>query len=184
MANKIEYGIKNVHYALMKEEGGVITYDKPKRVKGARKVKLTAEGDRLDIDADDMIYYSDEANAGYKGDIEFVNVDDDVEVDIFGAIKDEHGGIIENTSAKIKPIALLFEFDGDKSKTRYLLYNVKLGRASVESETSGKSKKIKFKNMPLTATAHPETYNIKFKCREGHPKYDTFFDAVVEIEKQ
>ena len=75
MANKIKYGLKNVHYAVITEdEDGSITYGTPKRIPGAVNLTLEPQGEQAEFYADDMRYFSAFANSGYSGSLEVPRV--------------------------------------------------------------------------------------------------------------
>ena len=44
MANKVKYGLKNVHYAVITENNGETTYDTPKPIPGAVNLTLSPRG--------------------------------------------------------------------------------------------------------------------------------------------
>ena len=64
--NKIKYGLSNVHYATITESDGVITYGKPKAIKGAVNLSLNAEGESDSFYADDIDYFNWSTNDGYS----------------------------------------------------------------------------------------------------------------------
>lgn len=56
-ANKVKFGLKNVHYAMLTEEGEEVTYGTPVRIPGAVNLSMDAQGDTSTFYADDMAYY-------------------------------------------------------------------------------------------------------------------------------
>ena len=59
MSNKIKFGLKNVHYAVVTETDGEITYDTPKPIRGAVNLTLDAAGESVQFYADDSVYYEE-----------------------------------------------------------------------------------------------------------------------------
>lgn len=178
--NKVKYGLRNTHYAVITEsEDGNITYAKPKRIPGAVSIKLSPEGDELEFWADDGLYYGEKNNAGYKGDLEVALIADEFLKEVLDMKEDAQGLMVENADAKPKKIALIFEFSGDAKQTRHILYNVTVARPNVEGKTTSKKKEPQTETLSFTATAHPKTRDIKAYCLEGSSKYDAWYNEVV-----
>ena len=69
--NKVRYGLKNVHYALLSSsEDGTVSYGKPVVWPGAVSIKFSAQGSQEPFYADDIKYYVTSSNTGYNGDLE------------------------------------------------------------------------------------------------------------------
>lgn len=120
-ANKVKFGLKNVHYApLTVGEGGEITFGTPVPIPGAVSLSMDAQGDQSTFYADDMAYYVTSANDGYKGTLEIALIPDSYRKDVLGETEDETDKVlVENVSAEPKPHALLFEFAGDQKAVRH-----------------------------------------------------------------
>jgi len=178
MANKVKFGLKNVHYAVVTETNGVITYDTPKPIRGAVNLTLDAAGESVQFYADDMVYYEENTNNGYEGSLEMALIPDDFRKDVLGEIEDANGALIENKDAKAKHFALMFEFDGDAKKTRHVLYYVLASRPSVSGSTRTNTKEPQTETLNITARPAPDTGDVKAKVPQGSDAYDTFFDEV------
>lgn len=182
--NKIRYGLKNVHYAkITKSDAGVITYEKPKPYKGAVSLTLDAEtGDATKFYADDEIYYQGAGpNNGYAGTLEMASGDakDEFDCDVMGFTKDVHGNIVENSEAEPEPFALLWQFAGDKSATKYVAYNCLATRASISGSTKEDTISPSTDSYSLTVSPAEDTHDVQLKCPKDSNDYETFFDAVV-----
>ena len=178
MANKVKFGLKNVHYAVITETGSGITYDEPKSIPGAVNLTLDAAGESVQFYADDMVYYEENTNDGYTGSLEMALIPDDFRVDVLGDKLDTNGALIENKDAKAKHFALLFEFDGDAKKTRHVLYYVLASRPSVSGSTRTNTKEPQTETMNITARPAPYTGDVKAKVLQDSAAYGTFFDSV------
>src|SRR5690554_3917595 len=178
MSNKIKFGLKNVHYAVITEADGVITYDTPKSIPGAVNLTLDAAGESVQFYADDSVYYEENTNDGYTGSLEMALIPDEFRVDVLGDELDANGALIENKDAKAKHFALLFESDGDKEKTRHVLYYVLASRPNVSGSTKTNTKEPQTETMNITARPAPDTGDVKAKVPQGSDAYDTFFDEV------
>lgn len=67
--DKVKFGIKNVHYALLTDET-TPTFETPVAIPGAVSLSLEANGDSSSFHADDMQYFVTIVNNGYTGDLE------------------------------------------------------------------------------------------------------------------
>lgn len=146
--NKIKYGLKNCYYALVTETQdsttGVwtSTYGTPKRLPGAVSLSLTPQGNEVSkFYADDTVYATTETNnEGYEGELVLADLPNSAREDIFGNSLDATDKTLAEAAEDIsKKIALLFQIAGDKKNTRHVLYNVRLGRPSLSSETKSDS---------------------------------------------
>lgn len=71
----------------------------------------------------------------------------------------------ENANVQPKEFALLFEFDGDTSATRYVFYNCKMTRPSVEGETTTDSIEVKTVTANITASPRADG-KVKASCED------------------
>lgn len=179
MSNKIKFGLKNVHYAVVTEAGGEVEYGTPKRIPGAVNLTLDAAGESVQFYADDMVYYEENTNDGYTGSLEIALIPDDFRKDVLGEMEDANGALIENKDAKAKHFALLFEFDGDAKKTRHVLYYVLASRPSVSGSTRTNTKEPQTETLNITARPAPDTGDVKAKVPQSDtPAYNDFYTAV------
>ncbi len=136
MANKVKYGLNNVYYAVQNEaDDGTVTYEKPVRWPGAVNLSLDAQGDVNNFYADDSVYFKSVSNNGYEGDLESALIPDSFRTDVLGEVMSSTGIMSETTDTHMTYFALLFEFNGDKSKTRHCLYNCAATRPEIASQT-------------------------------------------------
>lgn len=182
--NKIKYGLKKVHYAVQTEtvtEGvTTLSYGTFKPVPGAVNLTNAPVGEVVEFYADDVVYFSENTNDGYDGNIEMALVPDTFRVDVFGDTLDDNGALIENKDTKANKIALAFEFDGDKNQTRHVLYSVSVARPNIDSSTRTNTKTPATESMAYQARPRVDNGNIKAKLAKDKTGYDTFFDAVYE----
>lgn len=122
--NKVQFNLKNVHYAIMTETESKATWAAPVNVPGAVNLSLDQQGELSKFYADGIIYWQTSSNNGYEGDLEMALLPDKMLEDIWGMTKEETDNVIvENAFKQPKAFALLFQIDGDASERLYCLYN-------------------------------------------------------------
>lgn len=184
MANKIKYGLKNVYYAKATDDGnGVLTYATPVAWKGAVSLSLDISGDVNNFYADNVVYFTSNANNGYSGDFESALIPDSFRTDILGETLDAKGMYVERASDSQHEFALLFQFEGDDKATKHCLYRCVASRPNVNGST--KEDTIEPQTETLTITAMPRINDdvVKARCpytTGSSSSYATWFSAVVE----
>lgn len=183
MANKVNFGLKNVHYAEITEEDDEITYGTPTRIPGAVSLALTPRGELAEFYADNMLYYSASSNDGYDGTLSIATIPEKFAIDALGEEKDKEDGVLtEKSDAKQKDFALMFEFDGDKKATRHVLYKCAANRPTVSGETTTNTKEPQPNELTFISSARPTDLNVKTKTTSETPEgvYEAWYDEVYE----
>lgn len=179
--NKIRYGLSNVHVsARTEEEDGTVTYGPPKRVPGAVSMAISPTGDPVQFAADDNPgYFSSPVNSGYEGTLELARVPDWFRVDFLGEELDAKNIQFENANSLPKAFALLFEFKGDVSNTRHVMYNCKASRPNIESATKGQTIEPTTETLNLTVSPNPDGF-VKAKTTDETDtlSYDEWYTMV------
>lgn len=179
--NKVKYGLKNAHYALLTiAEDGTVTYGKPIPIPGSVSLTMDAQGDTSTFYADNMAYFVTAANDGYSGTFEVALIPDQFRQDVLHETMDEAAQVlVENINNQTSPFALLFEFDGDKKATRHVLYNCTCTRPSVSGGTTTNTKEPSTETMNLTASPLPNG-NTKARTTVDTPaaQYAGWYGAV------
>lgn len=182
MANKVMYGLKNVHYASVTVGTNSVTYGTPVAWKGAVSLSLDAEGDTNDFYADNMKYFTAIANNGYSGDFESAMIPDSFKTDIMGETVGtgaKSGIYYEDATVQPKAFALLFEFDGDQNATRYVLYNCKMARPSIESSTTEDGIEVQTVSGEITAAPRAFDNIVKAVCAStASSAYSSWYTTV------
>ena len=152
MGNKVKYGLKNVHAAVVTfDDNGYPTFDTPKRIPGAVNLSLDKSGDPTEFYADDDKYYVVNNNNGYSGDLEIALVPEWFKVEILKESKDENGVLLEDADAQSVHFALMFEFTADQRAIRHVLYNNTVTRPKLEGKTREDSTEVKTDILTLNA---------------------------------
>lgn len=153
MANKVKYGLKNVHYAKLTDTDGTITYATPVPIPGAVNLSLSPVGEVTEFFADDIQYYVAVANGGYDGTLEAAMLPESFATDILSeTVSTTDKVATENANAVVSEFALLFEFAGDVKEIKHALYRCKATRPNIESGTKSKSVEVKTEIINITVS--------------------------------
>ena len=179
--NKVTYGLENAHYAkLTFGLGGEPTFATPVPLAGSVEFKMDPETNSVEFAADnDSQYFTEDENNGYSGTLTIANMPLSFRKDILGeVINEKDGTITELADAKFSPFALLFQFDGDKTKTRHLIYYCNGSRATISSKTgkdiSGVELPFKAKQLTVGGKKLIKTQTTS----EESTKYANWFKSV------
>lgn len=184
-SNKIKYGLKNCKYAVASlASNGSATYGTVKDLPGAVSISLTANGDTTPFYADNIVYYTSVANNGYEGDLELARIPEDFLKDVLGYKVGGNSLVYEDANAAPVHFALLFQFEGDATARRHVLYNCVAARPDLASQTKGESIEPQTETLALTATT---VYNaaldkdiVKAYLNEGDSGYTSFLSTVMQ----
>lgn len=181
--NKVQFGLKNVHYAPYEETENGIVYETPIPIPGAVTLTLTPRGELVEFHADNMVYYSAAANDGYDGTLSIALIPEQFAIDALGEVKDEDDGVLtEKADAKQKPFALMFEFDGDKKATRHVLYSCTANRPTITGGTTTNTKEVQPNDLTFIASARPGDLKVKTKTTADTTEevYNNWYQEVYE----
>lgn len=150
-ANKVHFGLKNVHYAVITYTDGVPTWGTPVAVPGAVNLTLTKETSETDFYADDVKYYHVASNNGYTGTLEMADFPVQMRQDLWGQTLSLTGKmLIEDVNAHQAEFALMFEIDGDQSPERYCFYRCQATTPDVTGATKADSVEVQTQTCNLT----------------------------------
>lgn len=186
MANKVKYGLKNVHYAVatIDPATNAATYGTPKAWPGAVNLSLDAEGNTTKFRADNIDYWVGQSNNGYSGDFESALIPDSFRTDVLGEIISSDGALVENAEAATVHFALLFQFEGDENATRHVLYNCTATRPSVSGQTTEEEISPQTETLTLTATSifnsSLDKEVVKARVKYEDSPYSTWFSSVYQ----
>lgn len=185
MANKVKFGLRNVHYAVVTETAnqttGAITssYGTVKAWPGAVNLTLDAAGEDTPFYADDIVYAMISSNQGYTGTLESALIPEDIYTSVFGQTKDATNGlVIEKSSDTKKYIALMTEFQGDDKPRRYCFYRCMLTRPSVTGATKEATATPQTETVNITITPRPDDEIVRSYADYDATAYAGFFTNV------
>lgn len=183
-ANKIEYGLCNVYYAVITGYDVTTkkyTYGTPIPIPGGVSVSFSATGDSNPFYADNIVYFNVKTNAGYEGDLEIALIPDSFRVDILGE-QEIDGMLVENADAQGKEFALMFQFEGDVSGRRHIFYRCSAGRPDIASNTKEESTNPNTSTLTITCMARENDHHVKSSLLESknETRYANWFTEVQE----
>ena len=183
--NKIKYGIKNCYYAVATiGTGNTATYDTPVALPGAVSISLSAQGENTPFYADNIVYYTSIANNGYEGDLELARLPESFLTDVLGNVVAANDLVYEDANAEPVHFALMFQFEGDQSARRHVLYNCTATRPEINGSTKEDSISPETETLTITATTiHVTAIDkdiTKGYLNEGDTGYSTFFTSVIQ----
>lgn len=150
--NKVQFNLKNVHYAVQTAAGESPTWDTPVAVPGAVSLALEQQGEISKFYADGIVFFQAASNNGYEGDLEMARFPDKMKQEIWGEeLVQNDNVLLENSNAKTKNFALLFQVDGDASNNYYCLYNCSATRPSVGGTTTTENKEPQTQTCTVSA---------------------------------
>lgn len=170
-ANKVKYGLKNVHYALVTEtvatDGtGAITssYGSLKALAGAVSLSMSSSASKSVFRADNEDYFVSYGQGGYEGTLEVARVNEDFLKDVLSLKEDNDKILVEDSDAfkTVNYFALVFEFDGDQRETKHCLYKCSASRPDIASQTTGEGGSTDPQTESLTITAVPRADADKY----------------------
>lgn len=167
--NKVKFGLKNVHYAMVTEtvstDGTVSSsYGTVKALAGAVNLSLSSTASKSVFRADNEDYFVSYGQGGYEGDLEVARVNEDFLKDVLGLLEDDDNILVESSDAfkTVKYFALLFEFDGDQKAVKHCLYKCSASRPDIASATTGEGGEIEPQTESVTITAVPRADADKY----------------------
>ena len=185
MANKVKFGLSNVHYALITDNGGTLSYGTPTALNGAVNLSLDASGDQTDFFADNIAYFSTFANQGYSGSLEMAMLDDTFLTTILGMTTDTNGAITEDASVTPREFALGFQIQGDDKNRKVWLYRCTCARPSVTADTKTETIEPNTDTLDLTVMPRLSDNLVKVQMTESASNttaFASFFDSVYEAQ--
>lgn len=190
MANKVRYGLKNVHVAsvtIAESQGQqTVTFGTPQAWVGAVNMSMEPTGDTSDFYADDSLYFTGRGTAGYDCSLETALVPDWFYTDYLGMHTDDANNIVETGSDEGKYFAFLFEFTGDVNAIRHCLYYCKASAPTEEGETKGESAEpatttVEFKASPIPVPVQIDGEDknvVKKRSTPSSTDYNTWYTTV------
>lgn len=187
--NKVNFGLKNVHYALITYANDVPSWGTPVHVPGAVTASMSQESSDTTFYADDSKYFITSVNNGYTGTLEMADIPASMRKDIWGQTISSTGKmLIESADDKPVEFALMFEVNGNVTPKRYCFPRCIASRPNLEAATTNESNEPQTQSFDITVlpVMDPTSNSAingktKYGTTEDTPTaaYEAFFDAVL-----
>lgn len=183
-----EWGLKNLAFALIIKENGVITgFGTPFMHPGAITHNISA-GNNTDngLAADDGNYYGGSGSKTKTGELTVARFLNKFRTDIMGE-EDYDGMMVDGNGAQAE-FAMLWEVNDDQGGNRNIWYDCTAGDITKNNQTTAIDGTVTYGTETSTITSKMATLPNGVVARKatipkGDPRYDTFFDAVVLPER-
>ena len=177
MANKVEFGISNLHVGTYTDNAGTITLGTAYHQKGAVSFSPEEQSENNTFYADNIPYYSSYTGGTFEGDLEVAKFDDDFKTNFMGYIEKTDGGIGIVKNATKPNVYIAFEVDGDAQKRRVILYNCTLGAINREYATVEDTIEPATETVAVTVNGDNTTGLAMVSYNEDDTGYATLFSA-------
>ena len=176
--NKVEFGTSNFHMGLYTiDTNGKAKLEAPIHVPGMRALSLEAESEESKFFADDVVYYSDFTDNGFKGDLYMALFPDEFKLKFLNFAELTDGGIAQVKGMPAKNVYFAFEGKGDKERRRHIFFNASLGAIKREHKTIEEGKEIEEESIAITVVGDNGSGIMKISYSEGDAGYEKVFTA-------
>lgn len=186
MENIVNWGLKLSGYSeISVDANGNDIYGPVKKLKGARSVNFTPNGDFVRVYADGTVVFIGKNNDGYAGTMEFTTLPEDFQKYALGEVEDANGLRYEIVEPTVNRFALLWEWVGDKSHIRHCMFNCVASRPdlSVITKGDGGTKNPQYTVINIQSRARDNDDAVKASTGAGTAAavYNNWFSTVPSI---
>lgn len=177
MANKVEFGISELHVGTYTDNNGTVTLGTPYHQKGAVSFSPEEQSENNTFYADNIAYWSGFSGGTFEGDLEVAMFDDNFKKQFLGFKELTNGGLA-NVKGAIKPaVYIAFQVEGDAEQRRIIMYNASLGGITREFNTIEDTKEPTTETIPVTVTGDNSTGVSMATFKPDDAGYDTLFTS-------
>lgn len=177
MANKVEFGISQLHVGTYEDNNGTITLGTPYHQKGAVSFSPEEQSEQNNFYADNIVYWSGYSGGTLEGDLEVAMFDDAFKTQFLGYKALTNGGLA-NVKNPTKPsVYIAFQVEGDDESRRVILYNCSLGGITRSYNTIEESKEPTTETLPITCVGDNTSGVTMAVFKEDDAGYSTLFTA-------
>lgn len=177
MANKVEFGISQLHIGTYTVSGDSVTLGTPYHQKGAVSFSPEEQSESNNFYADNVIYWSGYSGGSIEGDLEVAMFDDEFKTQFLGYRELTNGGLANVKNASKPNVYVAFQVEGDAESRRVILYNCSLGAITREYNTIEESKEPATETVAVTAVGDNATGVTMAVFKPADQGYATLFTA-------
>ena len=178
MANKVEFGISQLHVGTYTDDGaGNVTLGTPYHQKGAVSFSPEEQSENNTFYADNIPYWSGYSGGTLEGDLEVAMFDDEFKKQFLGYKELTNGGLATVKNPNKPNVYIAFQVEGDAESRRVILYNCALGVIKREYETIEENKEPVTESIGVTAVGDNTTGVTKAVFKPADTGYATLFTA-------
>jgi phi13 family phage major tail protein len=177
MANKVEFGISQLHVGTYTVADGVVTLGTPYHQAGAVSFSPEENSEQNTFYADNIAYWSGYSGGTIEGDLEVAMFDDAFKTQFLGYRTLTNGGLASVKNATKPNVYIAFQVEGDAESRRGILYNCSLGAITREYSTIEESKEPATETLGVTCTGDNATGVTMAVFKPEDTGYATLFTA-------
>lgn len=186
MANKVEFGISELHVGTYTDNNGTVTLGTPYHQKGAVSFSPEEQAENSTFYADNIAYWSGYSGGTFEGDLEVALFDDAFKTQFLGYKTLTNGGLAVVKNAVKPSVYIAFQVEGDSESRRVIFYNCTLGVIGREFNTIEENKEPVTETLGVTCVGDNTSGVSRAVLKPGDAGYDTLFTApgAPEIESE
>lgn len=184
--NVVEYGLSNCYAAVATYDPSqkTYTYETPFAMPYAKSISFDPQGNKKKVFADNIAAKTLVSNTGYSGTLSLLQIPKEFRTKILGEIE-KNGALLESSDAKVVEFALIFQFEGDVTNKRHVLYRCTATRPQIASDTKEEDVNENTLQISIEATPRENDHITKMSLLASDNKaiYDKMITEVVEPDK-
>lgn len=177
MANKVEFGISQLHVGTYTDSNGTVTLGTPYHQAGAVSFSPEEDSEENTFYADNIAYWSGYSGGKIEGDLEVAMFDDAFKTQFLGYKTLTNGGLANVKNATKPNVYVAFQVEGDAESRRVILYNCSLGAITREYNTIEESKEPTTETLGVTCIGDNTSGVTMAVLKPADSGYDTLFTA-------
>lgn len=175
MANKVTFGLSNVHVGTWTESNGTVTLGTPMHIPGAVSWTPSQDTDQYTFYADNSAYWSSYADGKIEGDLTMALFPDEFKTQFLGYRALTDGGLAQVKNATKPNIFLCGEVEGDTEKRRFIFFNGTCSAVSREYNTTEENKEVQTESVSLSFVGDNVSGAMMATYKPNDTGYDTLF---------